>query len=92
MAHPYLMHGMLAVSATHLKHLSPGHPEHDLAESYHWQRSLKLLREELQFKLGTHNMDPVLSTSMLLGKLLPLDDGWWNQAHCALCSHGVFLS
>jgi hypothetical protein len=59
MAHPYLMHGMPAVSATHLKHLSPA----DLAESYHWQRSLKLLREELGFKLGTHNTDPIISTS-----------------------------
>lgn len=74
MSHPYLMHATLAVSAAHLSYLFPAssHPkEHQrnaLAVAYHWKSSLKLFRAELNSVQGirAHNMDPLLSTCMLL--------------------------
>jgi hypothetical protein len=81
--HPYLMHATLAVSATHLKHLLPTathpvqHTANAIAESYHWQRALHLFQAELSSPggLGKHNMDPILSTCMLLAILsFSLDD------------------
>ena len=84
MTHPYLMHATLAFAAAHLKHLLPvsanptEHRQNALAESYHWQRASHLFRKELNspLGLGSHNMDPILTASMLLARQsFHLDDG-----------------
>lgn len=84
MTYPYLMHATLAFGAAHLKHLLPfsanptQHRQNALAEAYHWQRASHLFREELNspLGLGVHNMDPILTTSMLLARQsFLLDDG-----------------
>ena len=85
-SYPYLMHATLALSATHLKHLLPAsnnpklHRQHALTEAYHWQRALHLFRMELDSPVGLdgHNMDPIISTSMLLSRVsfaAPPDSG-----------------
>ena len=84
MTYPYLMHATLAFAAAHLKHLLPFsanptlHRQNALAESYHWQRASNLFRKELNspLGLGDHNMDPILTASMLLGRQsFVLDEG-----------------
>jgi hypothetical protein len=76
MSHPYLMHATLAFGAAHLKHLLPFAANPDqyrqkaIAEAYHWQRASHLFHEELNSPsgLGFHNMDPILTASMLLSR------------------------
>lgn len=63
---PYLMHAVLAGTVKHLNRLSPGHKEHSIAETHHWQQALTLFQKELNSPLGLHNMDAVLSTCMVL--------------------------
>ncbi len=76
MTYPYLMQAILALSSTHLKHLHPYstnpnlHRQHSLAESYHWECALSLFRAEISSpsNLLAQNMDPIITTSMLLSR------------------------
>lgn len=68
----YLTHAIHGVAAGHLCYLLPAdvHPQqhyrHQLAESYHWQKALHLLREELRRGATFQNMDHLLSAIMLV--------------------------
>jgi hypothetical protein len=85
MSHPFLMHATLAFSANTSQApvaiflANPNqYRQNAIAEAYHWHRVSHLFREELNPPLGLefHNMDPILTTSMLLSRQsYLLDDG-----------------
>ena len=71
---PYLMHAILGVAACHLSHLVSAthqptlHYQCVVADAYHWQKALPLLREEFNspHSIGPHNMDALFGTCALL--------------------------
>ena len=63
------MHALIAISTMHLRRLAPSYKPDTLPETYHWQRTVDLFQKEIDEPIGLHNMDAVLSTSMLLAVL-----------------------
>ncbi|KIX06667.1 uncharacterized protein Z518_04643 [Rhinocladiella mackenziei CBS 650.93] len=69
---PYLMHAINGISAAHLCHLLPAaqhpiqHKQNKLADAYHWQKALRLFRNEIASGANKQNMDALLSTIMLI--------------------------
>lgn len=69
---PYLMHAINGVSAEHLCHLLPEaqhpvqHKQSRLAGAYHWQKALRLFREEIATGANPSNMDALISSVMMI--------------------------
>ena len=65
-AYPYLLHAAIAVSVSHLIHQRGAPSEDQILVDYHWHCSLQHYQKELSQSVGPHNIDAVVSTSMLL--------------------------
>jgi hypothetical protein len=69
---PYLMHAINGIAADHLCHLLPEskhpiqHGQSQLAGLYHWQKALRMFRDELAAGPNQRNMDALMSTVMLI--------------------------
>ncbi|OAX79274.1 hypothetical protein ACJ72_06410 [Emergomyces africanus] len=66
---PYLMHAVFGVAVTHFRHLLPHDKSYDIAAGIHWQRAIKLYRREISKPIDERNMDPLMSTCMLLSTI-----------------------
>ncbi|PGH32818.1 hypothetical protein GX50_04358 [[Emmonsia] crescens] len=66
---PYLMHAVFGIAVTHLRHLLPHDKSYAIAAGIHWQRAIKLYRREISKPIDEHNMDPLMSTCMLLSTI-----------------------
>ncbi|OGM50937.1 C6 transcription factor [Aspergillus bombycis] len=64
---PYLMYTILAVGVLHLNRISPGNKTRRLAETYFWQRAIKLYQAALTSNVTLQNVDSLLSTCMFMG-------------------------
>src|SRR6266516_5826950 len=64
--HYHSMHALLALAASHLRSVSPEEKSHKVAEMYHWTRSLELFQSALQAPIQRENMDPLITTTLLL--------------------------
>ncbi|KAE8421972.1 hypothetical protein BDV36DRAFT_246384 [Aspergillus pseudocaelatus] len=64
---PYLMYTILAVGILHLNRISPGNKTWQLAETYYWQRAIKLYQAALTSNVTPQNVDSLLSTCMFMG-------------------------
>ena len=60
------MHAILALSACHLKYLSPQTPSYKLLETHHLERSLQSYRETLRSGVPLSRRDAIIATSFLL--------------------------
>ncbi|PGH18206.1 hypothetical protein AJ79_00544 [Helicocarpus griseus UAMH5409] len=63
---PYLMHAVFGAAGTHLRHALPHDKSHAIMAATHLQRAIQLYRREILAPVNEHNMDPLLSTCMLL--------------------------
>ncbi|PGH18796.1 hypothetical protein AJ79_00209 [Helicocarpus griseus UAMH5409] len=66
---PHVMHGLIAISKTHLHRLAPGYKGGAVDEVYHWQRTITLFQQEIMLPINQHNMNAVISTCMILAVL-----------------------
>lgn len=79
---PYLMYTILAVGTLHLNRISPDNKMRRFAETYFWQRAIKLYQAALTSKVTRQNVDSLLSACMFMGliTLCPEDmkptDSW----------------
>lgn len=64
------MHMILATGTAHIRRTMPDNNFYRLSESYHWQKCLVLYKKELQSGIGSHNMDGLISTCILLSALM----------------------
>lgn len=63
------MHAVFGIAVTHLRHLLPHDKSYAIAAGIHWQRAIKLYRREISKPIDEHNMDPLMSTCMLLSTI-----------------------
>ncbi|RMY34567.1 hypothetical protein D0865_14150 [Hortaea werneckii] len=66
---PYLLHAILAYSASHLSRLHPEQPKYSEAAKIHFTRSLQAYSTELVYELERGNANALLSASGILAKL-----------------------
>ncbi|KAI7626311.1 hypothetical protein KC319_g17561, partial [Hortaea werneckii] len=66
---PYLLHALLAYSASHLSRLHPDQPKYSEAAKTHFTRSLQAYSTELVYELERGNANALLSASGILAKL-----------------------
>ncbi|KAI7360196.1 hypothetical protein KC320_g222 [Hortaea werneckii] len=66
---PYLLHALLAYSASHLSRLHPEQPKYSEAAKTHFTRSLQAYSTELVYELERGNANALLSASGILAKL-----------------------
>ncbi|GAB1733475.1 hypothetical protein NU195Hw_g9379t1 [Hortaea werneckii] len=66
---PYLLHALLAYSASHLSRLHPEQPKYSEAAKIHFTRSLQAYSTELVYELERGNANALLSASGILAKL-----------------------
>lgn len=66
---PYLLHAILAYSASHLGHLHPDEKKYGEAARTHFTRSLQAYSTELVYELERGNANALLAASGLLAKL-----------------------
>ncbi|KNG90879.1 C6 transcription factor [Aspergillus nomiae NRRL 13137] len=64
---PYLMYTIIAVGVLHLNRVSPGNKTRQFAETYFWQRAIKLYQAALTSNVTPQNVDSLLSTCMFMG-------------------------
>ncbi|EGE82891.2 C6 transcription factor [Blastomyces dermatitidis ATCC 18188] len=83
---PYLMHAVFGVAVTHLRHLLPHDKSFDIAAAIHWENALKLYRKEISKPIDEHNMDPLMSTCMLLGTII------FSSEECKPANSWIFSS
>ncbi|KAG5287036.1 C6 zinc finger domain-containing protein [Histoplasma ohiense] len=83
---PSLMHAVFGVAVTHLRRLLPYDKSYAIAAGVHWERALKLYRREISKPIDEHNMDPLMSTCMLLGTII------FSPEECKPDSSWVFSS
>src|SRR5438046_179516 len=60
------MHTLLSIASNHLCKILPDDTSYKVTESYHFQNGIRLYRKELTSAIGLHNMDPLLSTYLML--------------------------
>src|SRR5205809_7737936 len=63
------MHALLGFATTHLRLRSPDDISYRVAESYHCENAIRLYRKELASPIGSHNMDSLVSTYLMLSAL-----------------------
>lgn len=80
------MHAVFGVAVTHLRRLLPYDKSYAIAAGVHWERALKLYRREISKPIDEHNMDPLMSTCMLLGTII------FSPEECKPASSWVFSS
>jgi hypothetical protein len=56
---PYLLHAILAFSASHLSYLQPNEKRHSIAAALHYERSLNLYSSQLGKSLDKSNADAI---------------------------------
>ncbi|RMZ00515.1 hypothetical protein D0862_06691 [Hortaea werneckii] len=66
---PYLLHAILAYSASHLSRLHPEQPKYSEAAKTHFTRSLQAYSTELVYELERGNASALLCASGILAKL-----------------------
>ncbi|PGH04907.1 hypothetical protein GX51_03203 [Blastomyces parvus] len=66
---PYLMHAILGASATHFRLLLPHNTSYIISEAAHWQCAIQSYQREIIKPIDERNMDPLISTCMLLSLL-----------------------
>ncbi|KAK2803342.1 hypothetical protein FQN50_007001 [Emmonsiellopsis sp. PD_5] len=66
---PYLMHALLGASTTHFKHQLPHDSSYNMSEAIHWQCAIRSYTREIVKPIDEHNMDPLMSTCMMLSLL-----------------------
>ncbi|KAK4550274.1 hypothetical protein LTR36_003241 [Oleoguttula mirabilis] len=66
---PYLLHAILAYSASHLRHLHPEVKKYSIAATMHFTRSLQAYSSQLVYEVESGNANALLSASGLLAKL-----------------------
>ncbi|KAF7912477.1 uncharacterized protein EAF01_001498 [Botrytis porri] len=62
---PYLMHAILAFSASHLHYLHPKQKRYSIAFTLHYSKSLSSYSSELRTSLNARNADAVIASSYL---------------------------
>jgi hypothetical protein len=63
------MHALLGIATTHLRQCSPDGKPYKAVEAYHWHNAIRLYKKELAAPIGPHNMDPLMSTCLMLSAL-----------------------
>ncbi|TKA28212.1 hypothetical protein B0A50_04184 [Salinomyces thailandicus] len=66
---PYLLHAILAYSASHLSHLHPEQRKYSVAARTHFTRSLQAYSTELVYEVEKGNANALLGASGMLAKL-----------------------
>jgi Fungal specific transcription factor domain len=64
--YPFLLHSVLAFSATHLRHLGQLGAEMGIASSFHTQRALQLYAQRLRQPVADDEMDAMLAACLML--------------------------
>ncbi|KAF7928812.1 uncharacterized protein EAE97_009654 [Botrytis byssoidea] len=62
---PYLMHAILAFSASHLHYLHPKEKKYGIAFTLHYSKSLSSYSSELRTSLNAKNADAIIASSYL---------------------------
>lgn len=62
---PYLLHAILAFSATHLNYLCPHEKKYTIAAASHLERSLNLFTSQLEIRIDDSNRDTIYACSYL---------------------------
>ncbi|PGG99003.1 hypothetical protein GX51_06501 [Blastomyces parvus] len=83
---PYLMHAVFGLAVTHLRYLLPYDKSFEIAAGIHWENALKTYRREISKPIDEHNMDPLMSTCMLLGTII------FSSDECKPANSWIFSS
>ncbi|KAJ5084825.1 hypothetical protein NUU61_009404 [Penicillium alfredii] len=71
LGHPFLMHVILTLTATHDRHMSmsPRNARRSLTEAYHWAHAARLLNQKLSVPIRPQDRDALWGSVAILGVL-----------------------